>query len=68
MQKDNNTETQYTDYEWQIYYKLQDMNQKLNGGERGLDPISLAEAEWYMEKTIIVILLAGLTATFFLCM
>jgi len=49
MQKDNSTETQYTDYEWQIYYKLQDMNQKLNGGERGLDPISLAEAEWYME-------------------
>ncbi|MDP2721805.1 MAG: hypothetical protein Q8O72_03510 [Bacteroidales bacterium] len=36
----NNTvvEQQYTDFEWQVYYKLQDMNQKLNSGERGLDP------------------------------
>ncbi|MBU2554386.1 MAG: hypothetical protein KKF98_07995 [Bacteroidetes bacterium] len=49
MQNDNNTEKQYTDYEWQVYYKLQDVKQKLNSGERGLDPISLTEAEWYME-------------------
>ena len=40
---------QYTEYEWQVYYKLQDLKQKLNSGERGLDPISLSEAEWYME-------------------
>lgn len=34
MQNDNNTEKQYTDYEWQVYYKLQDVRQKLNSGER----------------------------------
>ncbi len=49
MQNDNNTEKQYTDYEWQVYYRLQDVKLKLNSGERGLDPISLTEAEWYME-------------------
>ena len=47
----NNTEQQYTDYEWEVYYKLQSFKQKQNSNMRGNDPMTLDSAEWYMETT-----------------
>lgn len=49
MQTNNNTEQQYTDYEWEVFYKLQSFKQKLNSNLKGTDPMTLDSAEWYLE-------------------
>ena len=47
----SNSEHQYTDYEWEVYYKLQSFKQKQNSNMRGNDPMTLDSARWYMETT-----------------
>jgi len=47
MQKEPTNEQQYTDYEWEIYYRLQAY--KHNSSLKSSNPISLDSAEWYME-------------------
>lgn len=39
----------HTAYEWEIYYKLQDFKLKMEKLSRSSDPMTLTEAEWYME-------------------
>lgn len=48
-QPNPNTEQQYTDYEWEIFYKLKAYKQRLNSGSRADDPITLDSAEWYLD-------------------
>jgi len=49
MQTNNNTEQQYTDYEWEVFYKLQSFKQKLNSNLKGTDPMTLDSAKWYLD-------------------
>ena len=45
----NNTEQQYTEYEWEVYHKLEAYKQKKNSSFKSNDPITLDSAEWYLD-------------------
>jgi len=46
---DTTIETQHTDFEWEVYHKLKAYKHKKNSASRGLYPISLDSAEWYLD-------------------
>ena len=73
IQSDSNSEIQYTDFEWKIYYKLEAYKQKKNSNLKASNPISLDSAEWYLDtqfnveeaRTEYPYKLEGLDSTYF---